>query len=95
MSVDSAEQVEVPEELIAAIRALPARRAISHCGQEFEVPIFDIYAACPACGQEIKVRSFAAGAEIEDLFDAVFEWLANPEVQSIAAERTRQILEDQ
>lgn len=64
-------QIEVPAEFIDAIRAFPVEREIEHCGETFRVPSLDIYAKCPRCKSEIKLRSFSAVPEIEDVFDAV------------------------
>ncbi len=95
MSIDTTHPLAVPFEIIEAIRALPAKRPVTHCGQLFDVPAFSIYATCPSCGEEIKVRSFGATTEIEDVFDAVFEWMANPATKTIAEDRLRAIEEDQ
>ncbi len=65
-------EVPISEELVEAIRDFPVQRELEHCGQTFAVSPFDIYFKCPACGQELKVRSFSGGVEIEDIFDAVF-----------------------
>ncbi len=83
--------VEVPPELIEAIHALPARREVEHCGSTFAVSPFDIYALCPRCGTRLKVRSFAAVTEIEDVFDAVFEWMMTPAGHEAAALRLREM----
>jgi len=57
---------------IDTIRTFPTSREVSHCGETFSVSPFDIYAPCPVCGKRIKVRSFSAHLETEDLFDAFF-----------------------
>ena len=67
--------VTIPGELVEAIRSFPAERVVEHCNARWSVPPFDIYAKCPHCGMCIKVRSFSGGMEIEDVFDAVFEWM--------------------
>jgi len=95
MSTDTTHSVAVPDEVVEAIRSLPAKRPVTHCGQLFDVPAFSIYATCPTCGEEIKVRSFGATAEIEDIFDAVFEWMANPATKTIAEDRLRTMKDDQ
>jgi hypothetical protein len=40
------------------------------------------------------MRSFSAVTEIEDVFDAVFEWLNRPEAQELARRRQREIAND-
>jgi predicted RNA-binding Zn-ribbon protein involved in translation (DUF1610 family) len=67
--------VEIPPELIEAIRAFPLQREVTHCGHTFNISPFDVYADCPHCGKHIKVRSFSGGTEIEDVFEAVFAWM--------------------
>ena len=58
-----------------AIRAFPARREVTHCGVGFTASPFAIYATCPACLARVKLRAYSAAPEIEDVFDAVFEWM--------------------
>ena len=77
----------ISAELIDAIKALPHRREVNHCGTTFAVSPFDIYAACPRCGQRLKVRSFSAATELEDVFDAVFEWLQDGDGAELARRR--------
>jgi hypothetical protein len=91
MSTSTASRVEVPEELMDAIRSLPAERVVEHCGQSFRTSPFAIYGKCPACGTEIKVRSFSSVSEVEDVFDAVFEWMSSPAAARIAEQRRREI----
>jgi hypothetical protein len=40
---------------------------------------------------QIKLRSFSGANEIEDLFDAVFEWMKDPVARQAAESRQRQI----
>jgi hypothetical protein len=63
--------------LLEEIRGFHPLREVTHCGRAFDVPPFDIYATCTSCGERLKVRSFGGG-EIEDIFEAVFEWLDSP-----------------
>jgi hypothetical protein len=77
----------IPEELLEVIRSFPVQRETEHCGVRFVVDPFAIYAECPRCGTRIKVRSFAAAPEIEDIFDAVFEWMNQPNAQEVANQR--------
>ncbi len=68
----------VSQELINDIRSFPLIRNIHHCGEVLSISPFDIYVTCHKCGQKIKVRSMSATSELEDVFDAVFEWLLQP-----------------
>ena len=86
--------VYVSFDLIEAIKSFPARRKVEHCQSSFDVSPFDFDAPCPACGARVKVRSLAAVAEIEDVFDAVFEWLADPPARAVFEKRQREILRD-
>jgi Zn finger protein HypA/HybF involved in hydrogenase expression len=67
--------IGVPSEILDLIRDFPVERQVEHCGQRFSVPSLDFYARCPRCGSQIKVRAYSAAAEIEDLFDAVLQWM--------------------
>lgn len=86
--------VEVPSSLVDAIRSFPARREVEHCGQSLAVSPFDYYATCPQCGTRIKVRSFSGVPELEDVFDAVFEWMGQPETRDVAQRRRDEIEAD-
>jgi hypothetical protein len=79
----------ISEELLEAIRAFPLERKVEHCGVEFTASPLDIYAECPRCGSRLKLRSFSAAPEIEDIFDAILEWTNRPGAQELA--RRRQI----
>jgi predicted RNA-binding Zn-ribbon protein involved in translation (DUF1610 family) len=72
--VEKPDSLQMGSDLIEAIRAFPVCRVIEHCGVRIVIDPFVLYMDCPHCGNRIKVRSFAAVAEIEDIFDAVFEW---------------------
>ncbi len=87
--------VEIPSDLLEAIETFPLHREVSHCGQTFHVSPFEIYADCPRCGVRIKVRSFAGGVEIEDVFDAVFAWMTQHGAEKIARRRQQVIQQDQ
>ncbi len=75
MPTEAVTTVNIDPELLAAVAALPASRTVSHCGAEFAVSPFDLYATCPACKARLKVRGFTAGPELVDVFDAVFAWM--------------------
>src|SRR5947207_3183708 len=85
---------EVSEELLEAIRTFPVQREVEHCGDRFTAGPFDFYVDCPRCGVRIKVRSFSAGGEIEDVFDAVFEWMNRPMALDEARRRQMALKEE-
>src|SRR5437763_1764933 len=84
--------IEIPAGLIDAIRSFPAERETEHCGTPLRASPFDFYAQCPRCGVRVKLRSFSGGDEIEDIFDAVFDWMNHP-IAKQAAARRQQTLE--
>jgi hypothetical protein len=84
----------VIQELPEAIRAFPVEKKVEHCGVEFAASPLDIYAECPRCGTRLKLRSFSAVTEIEDVFDAVFEWMNRQGAQE-SARRRRIVLADE
>jgi hypothetical protein len=86
--------MEVPAALVEAIKSFPVQREVSHCGRKLTVSPFDFYATCPHCGTRFKLRSFAASAEIEDVFDAVFEWLTQPAAKELMQLRQEAIQAD-
>jgi hypothetical protein len=77
----------ISEELLEVIRSFPVQRETEHCGVRMVVDPFAFYAECPRCGTRIKLRSFAAVPEIEDVFEAVFEWMNRPDAQEVANQR--------
>jgi hypothetical protein len=84
----------IAPELIDVIKAFPHRREVRHCGATFTVSPFDVYATCPHCGQRLKVRSFAAATELEDVFDAVFAWMLRGDGAELARRRQEAIRDD-
>lgn len=86
--------IGIPEGLIDAIRSLPVERETEHCGVAFLVSALDIYADCPRCGTRIKLRAFSGADEIEDLVDAVLEWMSDPRAREAAVRRQEQIEAD-
>jgi hypothetical protein len=92
-SMVSATSVDVPSDLIDAIRTFPTERVVQHCGAAWSVSPFDIYTRCPQCGVQIKLRSFSAGAETEDVFDAVFEWMNQSGADALVQSRRNAIRE--
>ncbi len=84
----------ISEALIEAIRSFPAHRDVEHCGVHFEADPFGVYATCPRCGARIKLRSYSGTTEIEDVFDAVFGWMAQPGAADAAKRRQVALMED-
>jgi hypothetical protein len=87
MKTSTPANLNVPAGLVDAIRAFPQERDIEHCGVRFSVAPFDFYASCPHCGIRIKVRAFSATPEIEDVFDAIFEWMQQPGAADLVKRR--------
>jgi hypothetical protein len=87
MGIKERSAIEIPPGLLEAIRSFPLKREVEHCGVRLVVPPFDLYAECPQCGTRIKVRAFSATEEIEDVFDAVFEWMNQPMALGVAKQR--------
>ncbi len=87
-------RIDIPTDLIDAIRIFPLEREVDHCGTRFSVSPIDTYAQCPRCGARVKVRAFSATTEIEDVFDAVFEWMNRPNAEGLATHRRREIEDD-
>lgn len=94
MATQTPHRIDVPSDLIEALRTFPREREIEHCGARFVASPFDFYATCPHCGTRIKLRSFSAVNEIEDVFDAVFEWMNQPGAAELARRRQQVIEED-
>jgi len=90
----TAEDELISEKLIDAIRAFPVQKKIRHCDSVFAVSPFDLYAVCPGCQSEIKVRSFSESAELEDVFDAFFEWMVHPRAKESFRKRQKELIED-
>lgn len=84
----------VSYELIEAIKYFPVQREINHCDLTFSISPFDIYAVCPSCETKIKIRSNSGMTELEDVFDAVFEWLNQPYAEEHFQKRQKEIIED-
>ena len=87
-------KVFVSEDLIKVIKSFPTSKEINHCNSTFPVSPFDFYGICPKCNAEIKLRSSSANYELEDVFDAVFEWLIRQESQKLFEKRLLEIKED-
>ena len=85
--MENQDNLEMSSDLIEAIRAFPVSRVIEHCGARIAIDPFEFYMDCPHCGTRIKVRSFAALPEIEDIFDAVFDWMNQVGAREVANRR--------
>ncbi len=88
-------KIGIPAGLTEAIRSFPVERVVEHCGRGIAVGPFDFYARCPECGAEIKLRGFSAEDEIEDVFDAVLEWMNRPHARKAAQRRQEALKEDE
>jgi len=84
-------ELGLTEDDLQAIRSFPTQREVEHCGAKIVLSPFDFYATCPHCGTRLKVRSFSAHPEIEDLFDAVFEWMNQPGAGEAALRRRAEL----
>lgn len=91
---DLNQRLEISPALTEAIRSFPTTAIAQHCGTTFEVSPFDIYATCSVCGIKFKFRSFAAQTEIQEVFEAVFEWLSVPEAEALFRQHQKQIIAD-
>jgi hypothetical protein len=94
MSLDTRAELEVSQTLIEALRRFPTARVLEHCGTHFSISPFDFYAACPQCGVRIKARSCTGITELEDVFDAVFEWMLRPHAAELVRRRQEAIAQD-
>jgi len=94
MATQTPSRVDVHSDLIEALRTFPRERAIEHCGAKIVSSPFDFYATCPHCGMRIKLRAFSAVNEVEDIFDAVFEWMNQPGAAELARRRQQAIEAD-
>jgi hypothetical protein len=94
MALGNDPTVTIPEGLLEAIRTFPPEREVEHCGTRLVVGPFDLYAQCPHCGVRLKVRAFSGVTEIEDIFDAVFEWMRDPKARAAAEQRRQGLAEE-
>jgi len=77
--------------VIEAIEHFPVNPEVTHCGTSFRVSPFAHYGTCPLCGVQIKLRSFSAVAELEDIFEAVFKWMNRPGANDFAQQRIQEM----
>src|SRR5437763_16305765 len=94
MDLKSKPLLEISPGLLEAIQSFPPQREVEHCGVRITVPSFEFYAECPQCGSRIKVRSFSAAVEIEDVFDAVLDWMNQPMAQEVARRRQEALAQE-
>src|SRR5947209_6205095 len=95
MQLKKVQDIDIPWALIEAIKAFPVQREVEHCGKTFAVAPFEFYVQCPECGTRIKVRSCSGVTEIEEVFDAVFQWMNGPGACELARRRQQVIQDDQ
>ena len=70
---------------------MPIAREIEHCGSTFEASPFDYYVVCPVCGERMKQRGLGGVETLEDVFDAVFEWIERNRADEIVERRRAEI----
>ena len=80
--------------IVEAIKSFPTQREVSHCGQSFTASPLAFYGVCPVCRTRIKLRSFCADTEFEDVIDAVLEWQTQPGMEEFVQKRIQDIKED-
>jgi hypothetical protein len=67
----------------------------SRCQGSVRYHVLQIYAACPRCKTQHKVRAFGGiGTEIQDVIDAVLQWAGDGEGFEAVLARHKQIQED-
>ncbi len=86
--------IGIPSEIIDLIRDFPVTRQVEHCGQRFSVSSLDTYARCPRCGAQIKLRSYSAVPEIEDVFDAILGWMQQKGAEEVVRRRQAELEAD-
>jgi hypothetical protein len=91
MSRELIPPVGVNHALIEAITAFPLVRKVAHCGTTLRVSSFDFFATCPVCETRMKLRALSAAPDLEDVFDAVFAWMAQPGATELVRRRQQQI----
>jgi hypothetical protein len=91
MPVHDATDLNVTPELLEAIASFPIIREVQHCGTTFSASPLDFYATCPTCGARLKLRSFSSVPELEDVFDAVLDWLRQPGTEAVARKRSAEM----
>jgi hypothetical protein len=94
MELEPKPDLAVGPRLVEAITSFPLRREVVHCGTTFSVSPFDLYAECPSCHARIKLRAFSGCSELEDVFDAVFEWMNQDGAKELVHRRQEAILAD-
>lgn len=80
-------------DLIDEIENLPHYREYTCkvCGARQKVFILTFQTACTQCGAISWQRSRTKRHEIEDLIDAVLEWIGSDEILALALQRKREI----
>lgn len=94
MATELQTQLDIPPELLDAIEETGTDRLVEHCGESWSTSPFALYVTCPKCRQKVKVRGFSGEIELEDVFDAVFRWMASPAGRAAAESRIEAIRSD-
>ncbi|HXD87936.1 MAG TPA: hypothetical protein VN641_15725 [Urbifossiella sp.] len=84
----------VSHELLDAIASFPLHREVTHCGELFQASPLAIYAECPVCKKQVKIRSFSSNPDIEDVFDAVLGWMHQLGADEYIQQRRKEIEAD-
>ena len=70
------ERCNYPEDYIYdLIKRFPKTRSFKHCDKIYTVSNLKIYGHCSICLAKIKLRSFGAPKEIQDIILLAKEWL--------------------
>lgn len=80
--------------VIKDIENLPHYReyVCKQCGHQQQIYSLFIQANCEKCGTQVKLRGYASiGSEIEDVIDAVLEWLGKGKEFELALKRKQEI----
>ena len=65
------------------------------CKEKQRFYILDIHGSCSTCGTKLKLRGLGSiGTEIEDVIDAVLEWMGEGKTLEVSLNRQRQIIEE-
>jgi hypothetical protein len=94
MTPNKTTEIPLTHDLVEAIGSFPVQRDVFHSGTTFQVSPLDIYTSCPVCKTRIKVRSFSASPEMEDVLDAVIAWMLQPGAEEVVRRRQAEMAAD-
>ena len=96
MEIPHSKELNLSHQLLQAIAAFPLERDVQcfNCDQLISISPFEFYAECPRCNAKRKVKSMSGVTELEDVFDAVFQWLDQPRALAIMEHRQRVMRDD-